>query len=299
MLRTACEVGTLLVSAKVPQAADDPNVSLLVLQQLSSCEVKKSQSAMNYFAPQSAAERYAKGRPYFHPYVVSRIKAYLSLAEPVTRALDVGCGTGLSTISLKAIARYIVGIDNSAEMIALAPVDSQIEYFVASAEKIPADASDFDLITLSSVFHWINRSAFFVEARRVLRPGGWLIVYDNYFSARMEENRAFQRWGREHYFTRYPSPPRAHVSFGTEDVQKDGFQFIGQEDYQNIVKFSVETLVDYLVTQSNIIAAVEGGTENIEDVRQWLTQSVTPFFEGRAEATFLFRGPIWYLRPSM
>ena len=254
---------------------------------------------MNYFAPQSAAERYAKGRPYFHPHVVNHIKDYLSLVEPVTRALDVGCGTGLSTISLKAIARHIIGIDNSAEMIALAPLDSQIEYFVASAEHIPANANDFDLITLSSVFHWIDRSAFFVEARRVLRPHGWLIVYDNYFSARMEENRAFQSWARERYFTRYPSPPRAPVSFGTEDTQKDGFQLIGHEDYQNVVKFSVETLVDYLVTQSNIIVAVEGGTENIGEVRQWLTESVIPFFEGRAEATFLFRGPIWYLRPAI
>jgi SAM-dependent methyltransferase len=254
---------------------------------------------MNYFTPKSAAERYAKGRPYFHPHVVSRIKTYLSLAEPVARALDVGCGTGLSTVSLKAIARHIVGIDNSAEMIALAPPDPQIEYVVAPAENVPANDHNFDLITVSSVFHWLNRSAFFAEARRVLRSHGWLIVYDNYFSARMEENRAFHTWGREHYFTRYPSPPRARVGFEAEDSEKDGFHLIGQEDYQNLVTFSAEALVDYLVTQSNVIAAVEGGKERIEDVRQWLTESVTPFFEGRAGATFLFRGPIWYLRPSL
>ena len=254
---------------------------------------------MNYFTPKSAAERYAKGRPYFHPHVVSRIKAYLSLVEPFARALDVGCGTGLSTRSLKAIARHVVGIDPSAEMIALAPPDPQIEYVVAPAEKVPANDHDFDLLTLSSVFHWINQSLFFVEACRVLRPHGWLIVYDNYFSARMEENSAFQAWGREHYFTRYPSPPRARVGFGAEDSEKEGFQFVGQEDYQNFVKFSIETLVEYLITQSNIIAVVEGGKEGIEDVRQWLTESVTPFFAGRAEATFMFRGPIWYLRSSV
>ena len=69
---------------------------------------------MNYFDPKSAAERYAKGRPHFHTQVISRIKAYLSLAEPVSRAIDVGCGTGLSTIALKEIARHIVGVDSSA-----------------------------------------------------------------------------------------------------------------------------------------------------------------------------------------
>ena len=203
---------------------------------------------MNYFAPKSVAERYAKGRPYFHPQVVSRIKAYLSLAEPVARALDVGCGTGLSTIALKTIARHVVGVDNAAEMIALAPTDPQIEYFIAPAEKIPVDDNAFDLITI--------------------------------------------------YLTKYPSPPRASVGFSAEDGEQDGFRLIGQEEYQNFVRFSLETLVDYLVTQSNISAAVEGGKERIEDVRHWLTENFAPFFAGRAEATFMFRGPIWYLRKT-
>jgi ubiquinone/menaquinone biosynthesis C-methylase UbiE len=184
-------------------------------------------------------------------------------------------------------------------MIALGLPDPQIAYVVAAAENMPATDHAFDLLTLSSVFYWLNQRAFLAEARRVLRAQGWLIMYDNYFSARRKENHAFQAWARTHYVMRYPSPPRTRVGFGVEDAAKDGFQFIGQEDYHNMVKFSVATLVDYLVTQSNIIAAVEGGKERIEDVRQWLKESVTPFFEDRAEATFVFRGPIWYLRPSV
>ena len=253
---------------------------------------------MNYFDPQSAAERYAKGRPYFHSQVISRIKAYLSLAEPVSRAIDVGCGTGLSTIALKEIARHIVGVDSSAEMIALAPTDPYIEYFVSPAEKLPVQDNVFDLMTLCSVFHWINRTEFFAEARRVLRSQGWLIVYDNYFSAQMQENAGFQTWAREHFLTKYPSPPRARVGFDAEDSEKEGFHFLGQQDYQNVVSFSVESLVDYLVTQSNIIVTVEGGRERIEDVREWLTENIAPFFGSRINATFVFRGPIWYLRKA-
>jgi predicted TPR repeat methyltransferase len=78
---------------------------------------------MNYFDPKSAAERYAKGCPHFHPQVISRIKAYLLFAEPVSRGIDVGCGTGLATVALKEIARHVVGMDSSVEMIALAPTD--------------------------------------------------------------------------------------------------------------------------------------------------------------------------------
>ena len=251
---------------------------------------------MHSFDPQSAAERYAHGRPYFHPHVIGRIKAYLALPQPVARAIDVGCGTGLSTLALKAIADHVVGVDRSAEMLTLAPSDPQLEYLVGLAEKLPVNDNDFDLMTLSSAFHWIDRSAFFAEARRVLRPRAWLVVYDNYFTAQMDGNPAYQTWAREHFLTRYPRPPRARVGFDAEDSRREGFHFAGQENYQNVVKFSVGTLVDYLVTQSNIIARVEGGDERIQDVRQWLTDSVAPFFDQRAEAAFIFGGPIWYLR---
>src|SRR6266566_3385197 len=79
---------------------------------------------INFFASESAAQRYAKGRPYFHLIVIGRIKKRLALTFPVRRALDVGCGTGLSTMALKEIAERVVGIDSSAEMIGLARADS-------------------------------------------------------------------------------------------------------------------------------------------------------------------------------
>ena len=207
-----------------------------------------------------------------------------------------GCGTGLSTVALKEIADHIIGVDNSAQMIALEPRDSQIEYFVAPAEKLPVKADYFDLMTVSSAFHWIDRGRFFAEARRVLRSHAWLIVYDNAFFGQMQENVDFQSWFQEHFIPKYPSPARPHTAFSTEDSENEGFHFVVQEKYQDLVTFSIGMLVDYLVTQSNIIAAIEGGSEEIANVRERLAENITPFFGSRMEANFLFGGPIWYLR---
>ncbi len=251
---------------------------------------------MNFFSPESAAERYVIGRPYFHPAAIQRIKKVLSLSEPVTRALDVGCGTGLSTIALKEIAEQIVGVDASRAMIARAPKDSRIEYCVAAAEKLPFSECEFDLTTLSSALHWLDRSKFCAEAHRVLRPEGWLIVYDNYFSAQMKEDTDFQAWHRDVCLAKYPSPARAIASFTSENSERHGFRLIHQEHYENIVSFSVEELVDYLMTQSNVIARVEGGTEDIGEVRLWLMKNIRPLFRGLKGARFLFAGPIWYLQ---
>ena len=53
------------------------------------------------------------------------------------------------------------------------------------------------------------------------------------------------------------------------------------------------------MTQSNIIAAVEGGSQSIDDVRQWLSGNIKPLFGDKSEATFMFRGPIWYLQKAV
>ena len=251
---------------------------------------------MNFFSPKSAARRYTKGRPYFHPQAIARIGSFLSLEEPLARALDVGCGTGLSTIALKAMARRIIGVDASREMVALAAREIGVEYCVARAEELPFKEGEFDLITLSSAFHWLDRDKFLKEARRILRPASWLIVYDNFFQGQMAENQEFQVWYKEHYLSKYPPPPRSRVAFTEEDSEQAGFHLLGRELSQYSRSFSVEALVDYFVTQSNVIAAVEYGEEEIEDARRWLTESNAPLFGDMKEASFLFQGPIWYLK---
>lgn len=253
---------------------------------------------MGQFSHRDAAERYARGRPYFHPLVVRKITGFLGLEKPVPTALDVACGTGQSSVALKEIASRVVGADLSAEMLARAPRVEGVEYVEAAAEDLPFADESFDLATVSSAFHWFDRARFLTEARRVLRPAGWLVIYDNAFRGEMKENPAFGRWFRDRYLARYPSPPRDRRPFGDDDARRHGFRFVGREDYENDVRFSVEELADYLETQSNVIAAVEEGSEGIEEIHGWVVGSLSPLFRVPV-ATFRFGGHIWYLRPSV
>ena len=246
-----------------------------------------------YFDSRSAAQRYAQGRPYFHPQIVQRIQQRLSLAWPVPHAIDVACGTGLSTVALKPVAHQIVGTDISEEMIRLAPVDPQIRYVVAPAEDLPFPDAHFDLLTICAAFHWLDAKVFLSEARRVLRVGGHMVIYYNAFTGKMEEDPAFHSWLKHVYRKTYPTPPRTRVPL-PHTAEGAGFRPLGEERYQSTVTFSPDRLVDYLVSQSNVIAAVEGGHQSIEQVRAWLTDRVGPFFRGDEERTFLFGGPIWY-----
>jgi hypothetical protein len=51
------------------------------------------------------------------------------------------------------------------------------------------------------------------------------------------------------------------------------------------------------MTQSNVIAAVEQGSESLPDALSWLLESASPWFPSPM-ATFIFGGEIWLLQPS-
>ncbi len=252
----------------------------------------------NYFGHRSAAKRYQGGRPFFHPQVIRRIKDRLKLTEPLERALDVGCGTGLSARALTEIVRRIIGIDVSASMIACAPADPRIRYCIASAEELPIQNAVVDLVTACSAWHWMDRKRLFAESRRVLQPGGRLVAYENLFTGQTMENPEFQAWFQSSFLINYPTPPRNRVEINEADASREGFMFFHEEPYQNEVELSVRNLVDYLMTLSNIIAAVEGGGRAAEEVARWLTENVRPFYGRRSESTFLFSGTIWYFQKT-
>lgn len=252
---------------------------------------------MNYFTHQSAAERYAHGRPYFHPLVIDRIRNFLRLDGRVPVALDVACGTGQSALALTEIATRVLATDISPAMLAQAPIHPRIHYREAPAERLPIESCSADLITVSLAFHWLDRFQFLGEARRILRSEGTLAIYWNDFHGKMIENPEFTRWTRESYLTRYPKPPRNDQPLTEENARTCGFAFVGRERYTNEVTFSPQELVHCLMTHSNIIAAVELGSESISDAYAWLLDTAAPLFPS-ATGTFLFGGEIWFLQPT-
>lgn len=250
--------------------------------------------ATNYFAYKTAAERYAKSRPFFHSLVIDKIRENVPLAFSVANALDVGCGTGQSTIALRAIADSVIGVDASSDMVSVALTGDNVRYIVAPAESIPLPDAVFDLITVSLAFHWFDRPAFFGEAHRLLRENSWLVIYNNAFHGEMVENPDFHQWLNDRFMPRYPTPARNNIPVTPTEADGYGFTFAHQENYQNQIVLTLEELVAYLLTQSNVIAAVEQGTEEIEDAYGWLLQELEPLFPSQ-QGTFLFGGYIWYL----
>jgi ubiquinone/menaquinone biosynthesis C-methylase UbiE len=231
----------------------------------------------NYFDSRLAAQLYAEGRPYFHEEVIERIGTHLRLTEPVSDALDVGCGTGLSTRALRRIARRVVGVDISAEMLAQAPRLDGITYLVGAGEALPVPDASFDLLTIASAFHWLDRERFLSEVRRVLRPTGAFIVYVESFRGMMEEEPRFSDWTRDLHQIHYPTPPR-NPQLSVSDAAPAGFHLVTLDRYGYLVPMTATQLVNYLMSHSNALAVMESGRETPEGVRRFFTQEMARFY---------------------
>jgi SAM-dependent methyltransferase len=253
-----------------------------------------SDGVNNLFVHPSAAKRYAAARPYFHPLIAAKIAAFTGTAR-FGRAIDVACGTGQSARALAAIADAVDAIDISAAMIAEAVADDRIRYEVASAERMPFADGSFELATVGLAFHWFEQAAFLAEARRVLTSDAWLVVYTSGFRGEMAENAEFAKWAWEIYPKRFPTPPRRSVGVCAELVGPYGFSLEGKEDFAHDEVMTSEQLTGYLLTQTNVIAAVESGTTLLPEAISWIAAGVRPFFDGGVR-TMKFGGSIWYLR---
>jgi ubiquinone/menaquinone biosynthesis C-methylase UbiE len=234
---------------------------------------------VNYFNPRTAAERYSKGRPDFHSNTIKHIKEYLHLEKKLDKALDIACGTGLSTKALLGIATDVYGTDTSQEMLNYALEQNKIHYAIASAEQQPFADNNFDLITVSSGVHWFDIDKFLIEAYRLLKNKSWLVLYENYFISEMAGNDNFTNWFQNVYLRKYPSPPRNNAySWTNENLAPKNFNFVTEERFKNSITFNKKQLALYFTTQSNIIAAVEKNETTYEQVENWLDKELASFF---------------------
>jgi SAM-dependent methyltransferase len=91
--------------------------------------------------------------------------------------LDVGCGTGHLADELLAAGHRVTALDRLPEALGAARTRAGgLGLVRADAGRLPLRAGAFDAVTLLDVLEHVDDAATLAELRRVLRPGGLLVL---------------------------------------------------------------------------------------------------------------------------
>lgn len=130
-----------------------------------------------------AAADYASGRPHY-----PREALQWGAADGATTALDLGAGTGIIAADLLDLGLEVIAIEPLEQMRALIPSGARV--LDGSAEAIPLPDASVDAVFVGQAWHWFDAELALVEARRVLRPGGTLVLMWNLLDTDDQLSRA-------------------------------------------------------------------------------------------------------------
>lgn len=114
----------------------------------------------------------------------------LAALAPTDRVVDVGAGTGLLALAVAPEVERIWAIDISPAMcehlasIATARGITNLDVHAASAMSLPLPDASVDVVLSNYCYHHLNdrdKIVALADARRVLRPGGRLVIGDMMF----------------------------------------------------------------------------------------------------------------------
>jgi ubiquinone/menaquinone biosynthesis C-methylase UbiE len=130
----------------------------------------------------SRVDDYIRFRPGYPPAVISLLERECGL-RPGIRIADIGSGTGILSELLLTAGCEVAAVEPNPDMRQagerLLGARPRFLSIAGRAEDTRLPDHSVDLITAAQSFHWFDQRATKAEFRRILRPGGFVVLIWN------------------------------------------------------------------------------------------------------------------------
>lgn len=130
----------------------------------------------------SAAAHYERGRVPYAPALIRRVAEVVGLGSG-HRVLDLGCGPGPLARQFAALAREVVAMDPSRQMLdaagALAGGIANIRFVAGSSYDLAPALGPFHLVVMGRSFHWMDRVDTLARLDRLIEPAGAVALFQD------------------------------------------------------------------------------------------------------------------------
>ncbi|MBQ8209592.1 MAG: methyltransferase domain-containing protein [Clostridia bacterium] len=245
------------------------------------------------------SDTYDAARPAMPVFPVEVIEKYLG--RQAENVIDLGCGTGLSTLVWKNRCDNAIGVEPSDDMRKEAEKKQggNICFMKGYSHEIPVGDAFADAVVCSQSFHWMEPVATFKEVSRVLKGGGvfatvdcdWPPVCDwQTEKAYSELFKKVKKIEAEHpdvkdTFVRYSKDK--HL----ENIRNSGhFTYVREIVFSNSEKCTAARMVNLAYSQGSLQTILKKAPELIENELENFKKFVFDFYGDREfEIRFSYR----------
>jgi SAM-dependent methyltransferase len=225
------------------------------------------------------SERLATAYAFDRPSVHDQFVRSAGLSQQADRALDVGCGAGLSTAALVPLARCVVGLEPVPAMLAhRRTVAPRARFVIAGAERLPFADDSFDLVAAAGSLNYADLPSAFGEVARVLTPDGTFLLYDFSPPRRSVSGGDLERWFSS-FEQRFPWP----TGWEPIDVRElpltgYGLRLLRYADVEARLTMTFDAYLRYMLSETNAEHAIATGAYTAEQVRDWCRETLKAVF---------------------
>lgn len=217
------------------------------------------------------ADEYDRARPR-PPADLPDLLAAWAGVERVPAVVDLGAGTGISTLPWAGRADRVVALEPSADMRDVAArrfagVGMAVDLRDATAEDTGLPDHCADVVTASQALHWFDPARALPEVARILRPGGVFAAYDCDWPPCVDAEvdaayREFDRLHRAEEVRRGVRPPYAEKGGHLERLRDSGlFRHVAEIALSRRDEGDAGRLVAVALSQGGAVALLADGAE--------------------------------------
>lgn len=247
------------------------------------------------------ADVYDKARPTAPRKATEIILRYLNYKPSCV--IDLGCGTGLSTMIWEDLAGAVIGIEPSQDMIAVARRKAlghdSVQFLNGFSDATGLGDKSADIVTCSQSFHWMDPEKTLKEAGRILKDNGVFAVYDCDWPpvCLWEAEKMYQEFLQAVIELRKndETPERKALSFPKEGHLESfrrygSFRYVREIVFSNTETCDADRWIGLMLSQGEIQSLLQNFSSQIEPLLVTFSQNIRAIFgEKQLAIDFCYR----------